>query len=293
MAEHEVWSIRRLLVWTAAFFAQRGIETPRLDAEVLLAAVLGRDRMYLYVHFDEPLEPAELARYRAHVKERGAHTPLAYVLGRREFMGLEFCVTRDTLIPRPDTELLVQCTVDFLRARRAESGAALRLADIGTGTGAVALSVLHHTAETCADAVDISPGAAAVARENAKRLNLTARIAVHEGDLLAPLMGETYDAILSNPPYIPSADIAELMPEVRAYEPHLALDGGRDGLDFYRRIMQDGPVLLRAGGMLAVEVGIGEAAAVAALAAAHPRIVRTEIHRDLGGIERVVAGYTA
>lgn len=287
-----VWTIARLLAWTTDFFREHGIENPRLDAEVLLGAVLGKERMYLYVHFDEPLEPAELARYRAHVRERAGHVPLAYVLGRREFMGLDFHVTRDTLIPRPDTELLVQCAVDFLRARAAEGRDDLTLADIGTGTGAIALSVLHYTEGTRADAVDISPAAAEVARENAERLDLAERIEVHVGDLTAPLAGHSYDVILSNPPYIPTADIATLMPEVRSYEPHLALDGGRDGLALYRRLATDAPALLRDGGMFAVEVGINEARDVAALMEAHPRIVRTEIHRDLGGIERVVVGYT-
>ena len=286
----QVWTIQRLLAWTAEFFRERGIDSPRLDAEVLLASVLGRDRMYLYVHFDEPLEPSELTQFRAYVKERGAHVPLAYVLGRREFMGLEFRVTRDTLVPRPDTEVLVQCAVDFLRAH---SGAdELCIADIGTGTGAVALSVLHHTERTRADAVDISPAAAAIARENAEQLALTERIAVHVGDLLAPLAGCTYDMILSNPPYIPTADIAGLMPDVRSYEPLLALDGGADGLVFYRRIMAEAPNMLRDGGAVAVEVGIDEAPAVTALMVEHPRIVRTETRRDLAGIARVVVGYT-
>ncbi len=288
----DVWTIARLLSWTTDFFREHGIENPRLDAEVLLGAVLGKDRMYLYVHFDEPLEPVELARFRSYVKERAAHVPLAYVLGRREFMGLDFRVTRDTLIPRPDTEVLVQCAVDFLRARAAEGRDDLALADIGTGTGAIALSVLHYTEGARADAVDISPAAAEVARENAERLNLTERIEIHEGDLTAPLAGRSYDVILSNPPYIPSADIAGLMPEVCRYEPHLALDGGHDGLDIYRRLAADAPPMLKDGGVLAVEVGIGEAHDVAALMEAHPRIVRTEIRRDLGGIERVVVGYT-
>ena len=288
----DVWTIARLLSWTTDFFREHGIENPRLDAEVLLGAVLGKDRMYLYVHFDEPLEPVELARFRSYVKERAAHVPLAYVLGRREFMGLDFRVTRDTLIPRPDTEVLVQCAVDFLRARAAEGRDDLALADIGTGTGAIALSVLHYMEGARADAVDISPAAAEVARENAERLNLTERIEIHEGDLTAPLAGRSYDVILSNPPYIPSADIAGLMPEVCRYEPHLALDGGHDGLDIYRRLAADAPPMLKDGGVLAVEVGIGEAHDVAALMEAHPRIVRTEIRRDLGGIERVVVGYT-
>ena len=287
-----VWTIQRLLAWTTDFFRERGIESPRLDAEVLLSALLGRDRMYLYVHFDEPLEPEELARFRGYVKERAAHVPLAYVLGRREFMGLDFRVTRDTLIPRPDTEILVQCAVDFLYARLEAGATACTIADIGTGTGAIALSTLHYTEGIRADAVDISPAAAAVARENAERLGLTERIDIHVGDLLAPLAGGRYDMILSNPPYIPTADIATLMPEVRSYEPHLALDGGADGLNIYRRLMADAPTLLKEGGAVAVEVGIDEAAAVAALAIEHPRIVRTETLKDLAGIERVVVGYT-
>ena len=286
-----VWTIQRLLAWTTDFFRERGIESPRLDAEVLLSALLGRDRMYLYVHFDEPLEPEELARFRGYVKERAAHVPLAYVLGRREFMGLDFRVTRDTLIPRPDTEILVQCAVDFLCARLEAGATACTIADIGTGTGAIALSTLHYTEGIRADAVDISPAAAAVARENAERLGLTERIDIHVGDLLAPLAGGRYDMILSNPPYIPTADIAGLMPEVRSYEPHLALDGGADGLNIYRRLMADAPALLKEGGAVAVEVGIDEAAAVAALAIEHPRIVRTETLKDLAGIERVVVGY--
>ena len=290
--EDAVWTIARLLTWTTDFFREHGIENPRLDAEVLLSAVLGRDRMYLYVHFDEPLEPDELARFRAYVKERAAHVPLAYVLGRREFMGLDFRVTRDTLIPRPDTEVLVQCALDFLRARTDGGANDLRIADIGTGTGAIALSVIHYTEGACADVVDISPAAAAVARENAEKLGLTERLDVHVGDLLAPLAGRSYDMILSNPPYIPSADIAGLMPEVCRYEPHLALDGGADGLDIYRRLMADAPTLLKDGGAIAVEVGMDEAEAVAVLAIAHPRIVRTEILKDLAGIERVVVGYT-
>ena len=289
MAER-VWTIQELLTWTTDFFRTRGMETPRLDAEVLLAAVLGRDRMYLYVHFDEPLEPAELAMFRGYVKERGAHIPMAYILGRREFMGLSFRVTRDTLIPRPDTEILAQFAVDTLRAR-AEAGE-LRFADIGTGTGAIALSVLHHTEGTRADAVDISPAAAAVAAENAAKLGLTERIEVLTGDLTAPLLGRSYAMILSNPPYIPSADVKTLMEDVKAYEPHLALDGGADGLAVYRRLLRDAPDLLTEGGVIAVEVGIHEATDVAALMAAHPRIVRTKTLRDLAGIERVVVGET-
>lgn len=281
----ELWTIGRILKWTEQYFKEKGIESPRLDAEVLLSHILGRERIYLYVHFDEPLEPAELARYREAIKQRVQRVPVAYIIGEKEFMGLTFKVTEDTLVPRPDTEILVQAAIERLRAR----GDAPRFADIGTGTGAICLSVLHFLPKAQADTVDISPAARAVAEENAAALGASDRITFHTGDLLAPLAGQCYDAILSNPPYIPDDDIAALAPEVRLKEPHTALAGGKDGLDFYRRLMADAPALLKDGGFLAVEVGIHQAAPVAALAV--PSFSRTEILKDYAGIERVVIAW--
>ncbi len=281
----ELWTIGRILKWTEQYFKEKGIESPRLDAEVLLSHILGRERIYLYVHFDEPLEPAELARYREAIKQRVQRVPVAYIIGEKEFMGLTFKVTEDTLVPRPDTEILVQAAIERLRAR----GDAPRFADIGTGTGAICLSVLHFLPKAQADTVDISPAARAIAEENAAALEVADRVTFHTGDLLAPLAGQCYDAILSNPPYIPDGDIAALAPEVRLKEPHTALAGGKDGLDFYRRLMADAPALLKDGGFLAVEVGIHQAAPVAALAA--PSFSRTEILKDYAGIERVVIAW--
>ena len=281
----ELWTIGRILKWTEQYFKEKGIESPRLDAEVLLSHILGRERIYLYVHFDEPLEPAELARYREAIKQRVQRVPIAYIIGEKEFMGLTFRVTADTLVPRPDTEILVQAAIERLRAR----GDAPRFADIGTGTGAICLSVLHFLPKAQADTVDISPAARAVAEENAAALEVADRVTFHTGDLLAPLAGQCYDAILSNPPYIPDGDIAALAPEVRLKEPHTALAGGKDGLDFYRRLMADAPALLKDGGFLAVEVGIHQAAPVAALAV--PSFSRTEILKDYAGIERVVIAW--
>ena len=281
----ELWTIGRILKWTEQYFKEKGIESPRLDAEVLLSHILGRERIYLYVHFDEPLEPAELARYREAIKQRVQRVPVAYIIGEKEFMGLTFRVTADTLVPRPDTEILVQAAIERLRAR----GDAPRFADIGTGTGAICLSVLHFLPKAQADTVDISPAARAVAEENAAALEVADRVTFHTGDLLAPLAGQCYDAILSNPPYIPDGDIAALAPEVRLKEPHTALAGGKDGLDFYRRLTADAPALLKDGGFLAVEVGIHQAAPVAALAV--PAFSRTEILKDYAGIERVVIAW--
>lgn len=285
----KIWTIGRILKWTEQYFKDKGIESPRLDAEVLLAHVLEKQRIYLYVHFDEPLQPGELAAYREMIKKRVLRVPVAQILGEKEFMGLTFKVTADTLVPRPDTEILVQAAVDRLRAMAGEEP--LRFADIGTGSGAICLSVLHYLAGTVADTVDISPAARAVAEENAASLGLADRITFHTGDLLQPLSGISFAAILSNPPYIPEADIATLAPEVRLKEPHTALSGGQDGLDFYRRLANEAPAMLVPGGFTAFEVGIHQAGDVADLLKANPLIDRTEILPDYAGIDRVVVGW--
>lgn len=317
----KIWTIGRILKWTEQYFKDKGIESPRLDAEVLLAHVLEKQRIYLYVHFDEPLQPGELAAYREMVKQRVLHVPVAQILGEKEFMGLTFKVTADTLVPRPDTEILVQAAVERLKAMKGEKSATgvladesaaeepaegqpaggadaeqevaepLHIADIGTGSGAICLSVLHYLADTVADTVDISPAARAVAEENTASLGLADRVTFHTGDLLQPLVGMTFAAILSNPPYIPEADIATLAPEVRLKEPHTALSGGQDGLDFYRRLAKDAPAMLVPGGFMAFEVGIHQAEPVAALAKANPLIARTEILPDYAGIDRVVVAW--
>lgn len=285
----KIWTIGRILKWTEQYFKDKGIESPRLDAEVLLAHVLEKQRIYLYVHFDEPLQPGELAAYREMIKKRVLRVPVAQILGEKEFMGLTFKVTADTLVPRPDTEILVQATVDRLRAMAGEEP--LRFADIGTGSGAICLSVLHYLSDTVADTVDISPAARAVAEENAASLDLADRVTFHTGDLLQPLSGISFAAILSNPPYIPEADIATLAPEVRLKEPHTALSGGQDGLDFYRRLANEAPAMLVPGGFTAFEVGIHQAGDVADLLKANPLIDRTEILPDYAGIDRVVVGW--
>lgn len=285
----KIWTIGRILKWTEQYFKNKGIESPRLDAEVLLAHVLEKQRIYLYVHFDEPLQPGELAAYREMIKKRVLRVPVAQILGEKEFMGLTFKVTADTLVPRPDTEILVQAAVDRLRAMAGEEP--LRFADIGTGSGAICLSVLHYLSDTVADTVDISPAACAVAEENAASLGLADRITFHTGDLLQPLSGMVFVAILSNPPYIPEADIAKLAPEVRLKEPHTALSGGQDGLDFYRRLANEAPAMLVPGGFTAFEVGIHQAGDVADLLKANPLIDRTEILPDYAGIDRVVVGW--
>ena len=285
---NQVWTIGRILKWTEQYFGQKGVESPRLDAEVLLSHVLGKQRIYLYVHFDEPLQAEELACYRAMIKQRIDRVPVAYILGEKEFMGLTFKVTPDTLVPRPDTEILVQAAVDRLKQW---TDGTVRLADIGTGSGAICLSVLSMLDGVTADTVDISPAARAVAEENAATLGLSERVTFHTGDLLTPIREQQFTAILSNPPYIPEADIQELAPEVRCKEPMTALSGGRDGLDFYRRLCDEAPAMLSDDGFMAFEVGIHQAEDVARLAEASPLIVRTEILKDYAGIDRVVVAW--
>ena len=283
MAADEIWTIGKLLKWTEQYFTSKGVDSPRLDAEVLLSHVLDKPRIYLYVHFDEPLEKPELAAYREMVKKRVQRMPVAYIIGAREFMGLRFKVTEAVLVPRPDTEILVQAALDRLKGRENPT-----LADIGTGSGAICLSLLHYMPELRAVTVDISPEALAVAEENAASLEVTERIQFLQGDLLTPLAGQCFQAIVSNPPYIPEADLAGLEPEVREYEPRSALAGGVDGLDFYRRLLAGSSALLKEDGFLALEAGIHEAEPIAALAAANPAWGRTEIIRDYAGIDRVV-----
>ena len=282
----DIWTIGRILKWTEQYFGGKGVESPRLDAEVLLSHVLKKERIYLYVHFDQPMEAEELAAYKELIKQRVNHVPVAYLLGQREFMGLTFKVTPATLIPRPDTEILVQAAVERLRGRVQCS-----FADIGTGSGAICLSVLSFVPGSSAVTVDISPEARAVAEENAENLGLSKRIEFFTGDLLEPVKDRKFTAILSNPPYIPEKDIEGLQEEVRCQEPYGALSGGQDGLDFYRRLCQEAPALLEEGGFMAFEVGVGQAAKVAALAKENPLIDRTEILKDLAGIERVVIAY--
>ena len=280
---NEVWTIGSILKWTEQYFGTKGVESPRLDAEVLLSHILQKERIYLYVHFDEPLEAPELARFREMIKQRVQRIPVAYIIGYREFMALRFAVSPAVLVPRPDTEILVEAVLERLRDKVAPA-----VVDIGTGSGAIALSLLKNLPQATAAAVDISPAALDVARENAAALEVADRVTFYQGDLYGPVAGRTFAAIVSNPPYIPDADIAGLEPEVREFEPQSALAGGADGLDFYRRLVAGGAGLLEPGGFIAFEVGIHQAAAVAALAENRPEFGKTEIIKDYAGIDRVV-----
>ena len=280
-----IWTIQSLLNWTINFFKQKGIESARLDAEVLLAHLLKKERIYLYVHFDEPMQEQELAAFREYVKRRAQHVPVAHIIGEKEFMGLKFKVTPATLVPRPDTEILVENAV-------AELGkdSAAEITDIGTGSGAVILSMLVNMPKAKGCTVDISPEALAVARENADSLEVSDRCEFFEGDLFAPLDGRVFDAIVSNPPYIPQKDIAGLEDDVKKYEPLTALTDGGDGLGFYRRLFSEGRAFVKDGGMMAVEIGIHQSAQVRDIAEQNGW-QDVKIVKDYAGIDRVVIAW--
>jgi len=285
-AQKQVWTILEVLRWTIGRFERHGVASARLDAELLAALAFARTRVELYTHFDQPLGEPELTAYRGLVQRRMAGEPVAYILGRKEFWSLDLEVDARVLVPRPDTETLVEQALELLKEGNTD-GRALRAADIGTGSGALALALKKERPGDEVFAIDVSVDALAVARANANRLGL--EVTFLQGDLVGPLgnLGP-FDLIASNPPYIPSADIAGLSPEVRS-EPRLALDGGQDGLMLVRRLASEARGVLAPGGALAMEIGAGQAGEVAAILRGEGYAsVRTR--QDLAGIERVVFG---
>ncbi len=281
-------NIAAALARARAFLHRKGIEAAALEAEVLLAHVLGTDRVGLYREAHRTLTREERVRFEEMLSRRAAGEPVAYLTGHREFMGLDFLVTRDVLIPRPETELLVEMALEIL-GRGDVPGEPL-LADVGTGSGAIAVSLARYLARGTVYATDISPAALAVAAENARRHGVTGRIVFLSGDLLAPvreiLPPGSLVLVAANLPYIPSADIGRLMPDVACYEPHLALDGGADGLELYRRLVPQARELLVPGGHLLMEISPGQVSLLGPLFP--PDTWQYRVHRDLAGRERLV-----
>lgn len=283
MAGSTIWTIKKLLLWTTHYFQEHHLDSPRLDAELLLAHVLHKQRIYLYTDFDLIVEPSELSLYREYIKKRVSGVSTAAIIGEKEFMGLTFKVNEDVLIPRPDTETWLEKIIQY---HRNEQG--LYVADLGTGSGAILLSFLYYCKEDTGVGVDISEKALAVAEENGKNLKMDDRVTWRRGDYLTALeKGELFDGILTNPPYIPTGDIRGLAEEVR-HEPMNALDGGADGLTFYRKLAEGAAEHLKDGGFLAAEFGIHQAADVVNLLKETGKFDSFEVINDYGGIERAV-----
>lgn len=277
----ETWTVLRLLKWTAEYFAGKGIEHGRLDAELLLADTLKLNRVGLYLNYDRPLSAEELTAFRKQVERRARREPLAYILGRCEFWSLPFVVTPAVLIPRPDTEVLVEEALKRLPLQG-------RVLDVGLGSGAIAVAIAHERSDARVEGLDVSPEALAVAQENAATNGVAERVAFRQGDLFT-LAGGPYELIVSNPPYIAVGEMPTLMPEVRDFEPSLALVAGADGLDCYRALVPAAWSQLSPGGWLLVEVGANQAKVVSELFTASG-YCECFTGRDLAGIERVVGG---
>ena len=274
-----------LLHEAAAALEAAGVPAPERDAERLLRHVTGWDRAAVVALPDAPVDEEAAARFRALVARRAARVPLQHLVGTQAFWRHDFLVTPDVLVPRPETEVLVETALGLLRGASRPV-----IVDVGTGSGCIALSLAAERPGAEVHAVDVSTAALAVAVENARRLGLEDRVVFHDGDLLAPvaaLRGRA-DLVVSNPPYVDAADRDTLEPEVRDHEPAMALFPPGDALLFYRRLAAEAPTLLRPGGWLAVEVGAGQAAAVAALFD-HAGLAAAAPTADLAGIPRVVA----
>ncbi len=272
----EVWTPLKLVAWTQGYFARAGVDSPRLTAELLLAHALGCDRVRLYLDFDKPLGEGELAAYRELVRRRAAGEPAAYLTGSKDFFGRRFKADRRALIPRPETELLVEAALGALP----EEGALL---DLCTGSGCVAVTVALERPRARVVAVDLSAEALALARENAEALG--ARVELLQGDLYQPLPPELrFDVVAANPPYVPSPEVPALAREL-SHEPALALDGGEAGLTVTSRVVAGAPARLVPGGTLVVEMHESQRESLPRLCL-EAGFERAEARRDLAGLWR-------
>jgi len=282
MDKNHKWTIKEILEWTTAYFKTKGIRTARLDAEVLLGYALNVNRLHLYLNFEKPLLPSERMRFRELVRRRALREPVSLIIGKKEFWSLTLKVKRGVLIPRPDTETLVQTTLDIVSSLDKP-----KILEIGTGSGAVAIAIAHERPDAHVYANDLNPVALDLARENA--LNTKAHVLIFGCDMFSALKdGTKFDVICSNPPYIPDGVIETLDPEID-YEPMNALKGGPEGLDVITRIVAEAPAFLNRHGRIALEIDFDQAEKVSQLLKTAGLEV-DRISRDLSGKPRVVIG---
>ena len=284
----DIWTVGRLLTWTTEWLAGRGSESPRLDAEVLLAFVRGCPRIALYTAFDVPVNEEERARFRSLVKRRGEGEPVAYLVGSREFFSLSFGVSPAVLVPRPETEGLVIRVLDLCQTA-GPAGQRPRIIDVGTGSGAIVVTVAKRLTQAEFVATDISAEALAVARDNAKRHGVEGRIEFVECDLLAdPKAAGPWDVIVSNPPYVREDEFDALPRDVRLHEPRMALVSGPTGVEVIGRLAAAAAETLVPGGWLLVEVGPSTAAAAEEVVAAQVALSLEPTLKDMAALPRIV-----
>ncbi|HXK21530.1 MAG TPA: peptide chain release factor N(5)-glutamine methyltransferase [Myxococcota bacterium] len=288
-AARRAWTVLELLRWTTGHFSERGIESARLDAECLLAHALGTTRLRLYLDFEKPVEEAERAGFRELVRRRVAErVPVSQLVGRKEFWSLSLRVTRDVLTPRPETETLVAVALELLPPK---GGAPPRVLDLGTGSGAIALALASERPDAAIVATDLSQEALKVAQQNAEELGMAERIRFAQGDGFAAVVGQRFDAVVSNPPYLDPSERSQLPPEL-SHEPGSALFAGTGGLELLRRIASEAPSWLESGGALILEHAPDQAQAVAR-ACSEAGLTEIGLRLDLGGKPRVTTARRA
>ncbi|MBI5844377.1 MAG: peptide chain release factor N(5)-glutamine methyltransferase [Deltaproteobacteria bacterium] len=281
----ETWTVGKALQWTAGYFSEKGVDSPRLTAEVLLAKILSLTRTQLFLRFDQPLTAVELADFKNIIKRRASREPLAHITGEREFFSLPFSVSPDVLIPRPETEMLVETALSAMDSMK--DLAPMSVLDLGTGSGAIICALAWERPGNAFTGLDRSEKALSVARKNAEKLGL-GHIRLLASDWFSALpVGEKFHVIVSNPPYIPSRVIPTLSPEVCRHEPVSALDGGPDGLDAIRAIISRAPEFLHPGGCLIFEIGFDQKEAATALFTESGRFGEPEFVKDYAGHFRV------
>ena len=281
--ESRVWTVVEMLRWTADYLGKKGFHNARLNGELLLAGVLGLKRLELYLQFDRPLRPDELAEFKARLLRRAKREPLQYIDGTAQFRDLRLRVDPRVLIPRPETEVLVGEVLAWTAGKHA-----LHALDVGTGSGAIALALATEGPFERVVATDAHAAALEVARANHAAAAAGAPVEFRQGDLLAPVAGESFDVLVSNPPYVGEDERGAMDAEVLDWEPATALFAGPDGLDVIRRLVRDAPTVLRRGGLLALEIGAGQGPAVAELVRATPGFGAPTVKPDLAGRDRIV-----
>lgn len=288
MSTDQPWTVGRLLTWTTDYLKKSGAESPRLDAEVLLAEARGTQRIQLYTAFEEVVAEDVRGKFREFVKRRAEGMPVAYIVGHKEFYSLPFKVTQDVLIPRPETEHVVIAVLDHLKAMNV---AAPQVVDIGTGSGCIAISVAKHAPTAQVTAIDISPAALAIAKENAATSGVSERVTFVESDLLTKIPAQpTLDLVVSNPPYVTEAEWGKLEPNVRDFEPKTALVGGATGLEITAKLVTQAAERLKPGGWLVLEIHAGLQKQTEELLAKNGGFQKISTSKDLAQLPRVVQG---